>query len=128
MRLLTQVTAFVLLALWLPATQHCSLDASGLLAHDILSSECGETASSCADDSCDMAEGNLVRTSVCTAKSFAPDLTVCLCVLCSHLSLTELAEAPALAVSASEWPVDWLPSWQFLRRTALPARAPDCLG
>jgi len=125
-RLLIQITAFVLLALWLPATQHCSLNAAGWLAHDVVSTDCCETAAaSCADDGCNLAEGNLSRPSASAAKTLSPDLAVCLCVLCSHLSLADLTEKPALAVSATERPIDWLPTWQFSRRTALPARAPN---
>ena len=117
---------FALLALWLPATQHCNLEAAGVIAHEDADSDaCCETADPCAHDSCDVAEGTLIRPSVTVAKTFAPDLTLCLCFLCSRLSPTSPPETPALAVSDTERPIDWLPAWQFSRRTALPARAPS---
>ncbi|HSI10266.1 MAG: hypothetical protein ACAH89_14305 [Rariglobus sp.] len=117
---------FAVLALWLPATQHCNLEAAGVFAHEAVeSSTCCETDASCVQDSCDVAESNLARPTVTTAKIFAPDLTLCICFLCSRLLPTSPPETPALAVSATERPINWLPTWQFSRRTALPARAPN---
>jgi hypothetical protein len=123
---LQKCVVFALLALWLPATQHCNLEAAGVIAHENADSDgCCETATPCAHDSCDVAEGSLVRPSVTIAKIFTPDLAFCFCLLCSRLSLTSPPDTPVLAVTDTERPIDWLPAWQFSRRTALPARAPS---
>lgn len=125
MQWLIKIVAFAVLALWLPATLHCNLEAAGVIAHEVVGSACDDTSDPCSRDSCDVVEDALARPTVVVAKTFAPTLTLCLCVVCSRLALTSPSETPTLAVSATERPIDWLPTWPFSRRTALPARAPN---
>jgi hypothetical protein len=123
---LRQIIATVLLALWLPATQHCDLEAAGItvLAHgDHASSTCKDT---CADDACHAIEGvSLIKDANSLRALPAPVTTLCGCLL-NLLAPPELEENFA-AFTAGEPPQVRVlhRTWQFVRRTALPARAPD---
>lgn len=117
------------LALWLPATQHCTLEAAGLITADAGhtdSDSCCDSTERCAQDGCDLVETGLVKTASASIKVPAPALSVCLCFLCVQLALPASLDTPAVQVSASGHPRDWLPTWQFVRRAAPPARAPGC--
>lgn len=120
----------MLLALWLPATQHCTLEAAGLIAPEAEHAEtssCCDTDERCSHDGCGLVENGLIKTADASFKVPAPDLSVCLCFLCVQLVLPAAPDAPAVPVTAAEHPLDWLPTWQFERRAAPPVRAPGCI-
>jgi hypothetical protein len=127
------IIAVVLLALWLPMTQHCDLEAAGLIAGEVPHSatvNCSEPASSrCGHhDGGSVAEGNLVKQSNDPIKVPMPSLVACTCFLCLQLLTPQLAVEPALAVAESDHPQHWVPVWQFVRRAAPLSRAPSLLG
>lgn len=119
-RLRALITA-VLLVLWMPATSHCALEATGLLQE---SQACA--ANDCGGDSCKSVEGSLLKQTNQMAKVKAPDLNVCLLALCLQIA------APVTIDSVSDFslgvpvePQGWVVSWTFEQRTALPANAPS---
>lgn len=117
MRRLRFLAAWWLLALWLPATLHCSLDQAGVF---------GETqpcAEACATDNCDVLESGLFNSAGVSLKVPAPSVLLCLCCL------TEVAPeppvVPALSPEGTVSPPELARTWQFTARAALPPRAPS---
>lgn len=123
--------ASLLLALWLPVTQHCGLEAAGLIpsepAHEA-SSHCCDQSDPCTHDGCSIVESGLVKSNADSFKVLAPDLASCARFLCLQFALWKPREEPVLAASTSERPLDWVTTWQFVRRAAPLSRAPSLLG
>jgi len=114
--------AVMLLAVWLPATSHCALEAVGVLE---MSAGCASTTD-CAGDSCSVIENGFSKQSNLTVKVSAPDLTACLFSLCLHLAApTTLISVADFSLGVPVEPQDWIVCWTFEHRAALPARAPD---
>lgn len=121
--------ALFLAALWLPATQHCDLEAAGML-----SAHCDQPAGMqgtgaddhCAGDGCDVVESGGYKVSSNTAKVSAPTLAVLACLFTGD-SLSHPAETSAGTLLGSDHghPVEWVPTWQFVQRAALSPRAPS---
>jgi len=124
MRWFRNLTALFLLGLWLPATQHCDLEAAGLLA----GFGCCGGQDDCAQDDCAVVENGHFKSGAGILKVPVPLVTL----------LRLEASFPALGVSIGMVPAspawstdvtadDWLPHWQFARRAApwpgAPARA-----
>lgn len=125
-----RIVAIVFLALWLPVTQHCCLEAAGLLAEtqNPAPTTCCETGNWCSHDVCSAVESGVIKDGRTAFKVLPPDFSPCLCLLCLRLSLPDLLDESVLLVSAPEHPLDWVPTWQFVRRAAPLARAPSLLG
>ncbi len=129
MRSWSKFVALLMLALWLPATQHCDLEAAGInfLTHeDHASSSCEDA---CKDDICHNVEGAAFTKEAGALRVLPPpEFTLCACLL--HLVEPPLAE-PQLACSPGDLSPELLVlrgTWAFVYRTALPARAPDCVA
>jgi hypothetical protein len=119
------IIAVVLLALWMPATQHCNLEAAGLIsAYD----SCLGAGNPCSPDGCRTIEGLTDKPSAdLLLKVPAPDLLVCSCLLCLQLAYRDLRIEPLTPVIAAEKPQAWVPIWHFVRRAAPLSRAPSVL-
>jgi hypothetical protein len=129
MQRIPMVVALFMAMLWLPATQHCGLEAAGILAAHCEQAEgaggCGPDQH-CAGDGCETVEGGGYKLSGGTPKLSAPLLAVCVCLV--FLDVAEPALESTVDVffrSYGERPLDWVPSWQFVRRAASPPRAPS---
>lgn len=121
--------ALLLLALWLPATLHCSLEAAGLEfeGHEEHASA-SATGAACHDDACDVVEGGSYVKALASLRAMPPALFVNAGLLLASVSgpvdevVTDVwREAPA-EVRVLQC------CWSFVRRTALPARAPDAVA
>lgn len=126
-RFLYTFVAFVLLALWLPATQHCGLEAAGLITADSADEStacCAPTATACAYDSCHVIEQFTPKTSNDSLQVPAPDFVACACFLCVQLINRDLDTETVVSVVATEQPMVWVPTWHFARRAAALPRAP----
>jgi hypothetical protein len=122
-----------MLALWLPATQHCDLEAAGLIAGEsshAAAGHCSENSGSpCAHDACNIVEGSLIKPNSDTIKVPAPTLAACACYfLCLQRLTPEMSAKPASGVTEPERPQHWVPVWQFVRRAAPLSRAPSPLA
>lgn len=120
----TKVVAVLLLALWVPVTMHCELQAA---VHSVLlQCCCGDEATqgpAHADDVCGtvesgfykVEENEILTAPVLAFVALAPD------------TLASLTSEPALEPAIPEpGPPQELPqSWQFSYRVALPPRAPS---
>jgi hypothetical protein len=120
-----RVVLFVMAAFWLLATQHCNLEAAQLLAEHAPSEQncCEGGEAHCVHDGCRSVEDLGFSVSNVT-KAPLPALTLC---ACWELMATTLvaAEAPSAWTDlAVERALDWVPTWQFVRRAACSPRAP----
>lgn len=131
MRRFRTFVALFLAALWLPATQHCDLEAAGML-----SAHCDEPTGmegsgsdcNCVSDGCDMVESGDYKVSPQTAKVSAPILSVLACLFSvASLSHSEEPFAGTMLGSDHGHPVEWVPTWQFVQRAALSPRAPSLI-
>ncbi|MDR2674253.1 MAG: hypothetical protein LBC18_05125 [Opitutaceae bacterium] len=142
MKPLLQCVAFLLAAVWLPAAQHCHLEALGIIAaHECRAGGGGgaeeahgkrphEAPASCAHENCNAVEDGAYSPSKDSAPAPAPLLSPCLCLACLHHFLSGAAAArPAELLSPPpdhrEHPQDWVPAWAFARRAAQSPRAPS---
>ena len=129
---LRHIIAIVLLALWLPTTQHCGLEAAGLIAAEVphgADAGCCQTGGGpCTHDGCNVVESSLIKSSNEVIKVPTPSLAACTCFLCLQLLPPVVAVEPIFAVTASDSPEHWIPVWQFVRRAAPLSRAPSLVG
>jgi hypothetical protein len=129
-RLLSQIVAFVLLALWMPATQHCGLEAAGILAthaEDGAINCCDAADVRCSYDGCQIVEQLVPKSANDSLQVLAPDFVVCTCFICVQLVTRDLNAAPATPAVAINQPRGWVPTWHFARRSAPLSRAPSIL-
>lgn len=128
MALLRRTCCFLLLAVWLAATQHCGLTAAGieLLAHaDHPSDAC---TTSCADDACPAVEGVSHPAGPSSPRLPPPEAVL---ADLGAILLVPISEAEPSGVGLDRAPpeVEAIPrTWRFERRSALPARAPDLVA
>lgn len=119
--------ACLALVLWLWGTQHCTLEAAGLLDDIGIASSCDlDESGHCTADGCDTLENGAYRTadgsiSVPMPAAICPDCCLCLALLAS-LALEPVSFATTTPVVHD---LNWVPDWHFARRTVLPARAPS---
>lgn len=129
-RPLRRALALCMVACWLLATQHCALEAAGVLEvgcgemdgqHD-----CNTTEHS--NDGCRTVEGGGYKLTNGPVKVSSPQLVCYLCLVC----LDAAEAASRLAVEPPFWhiaerPPEWVPTWHFAQRAALSPRAPSLI-
>jgi hypothetical protein len=126
MRRLLPFLSLLLLAAWLPAAEHCALEAMGVFGKTC-SDNC-VPGQPCSKDGCGTVETGAYKASVDTLKAPLPDLLACVCYLCSHLVLSDAARVSVILPGESfDRPRDWASTWQFVRRAAPLSRAPTRL-
>ncbi len=124
-RFFRHIVAVVLLALWMPATQHCLFGAVTGWAAEACGVACDHDVVGAHDDGCTLVESGDYTPAVALAHVPAPNLTALACLACLHARLLLEAHPLAPPAWAKTDPADWVPAWPFAARTALPARAPD---
>ena len=124
MRRLLPLLSLLLLAVWLPATQHCVLDAAGVFTKSC--SDNPGVGENHAKDACATVESSAYKASADTLKVSAPGLVAVLCSLC--VPLEHAASPPPsviLPAGSLDRPRDWVSTWQFAQRAAPSPRAPS---
>lgn len=122
-----RLLALLLLALWLPATLHCDLERAAVHVH-VLTHEHHDHSSAChgngPDSFCHAIEDVAFTASAPSLKISLPadSLSVVLASLVRYLA--EAVE-PALSVPRHDPPLALTVVWQFVRRAAPLARAPE---
>ncbi len=120
---LLRLLSLVLLTIWFPVTQHCNLEAVGLLPLQC-SNDCapGQLGS---NDGCDVVETGLAKVGTDVVKVPAPELLACACLIFLHVTQS-LADTGStdLLTGTFERPLNWVTTWHFVRRAAPPSRAP----
>lgn len=117
------------LALWLAGTQHCALEAAGLLDGFGIAIACDSDGDQhCVTDGCDSVENGAYRTADHSIDVSAPDARCPDCLLCLAL-LAPPTEAPISFATTTPVAHDlgWVPARHFERRAAPPSRAPSAL-
>ncbi|MBI2511672.1 MAG: hypothetical protein HYV96_06830 [Opitutae bacterium] len=121
--------ACLALVLWLWGTQHCTLEAAGVLDGFGLATACDSDESGhCTTDDCDTLESGAYRIADSSIHVPAPEACGPECWLCVAL-LAPRAEAPACFATTAPVALDvsWVPARHFERRAAPPSRAPSAL-
>jgi hypothetical protein len=121
-----RVLLLALLALWLPATLHCRLEAAGFFdSHCEGEQTAAAAGDDCADDVCPTIEQGLYKDSSATFKVAAPaECHIPAC--CAHLLVPEpVIVASPLSPVRHAPPSELTVRWQFIARAAPPARAPS---
>lgn len=121
---LPRIFALLLLTVWLPVTQHCGLEAAGLIAEQCLGDYGPNPRVS--KDGCAMVENGAFESAMAALRALAPDWIAAGDF--PRLELVVLAMAghdagrPAPAYAR---PLDWVTTWQFVQRAAPSPRAPS---
>ncbi|HMJ91002.1 MAG TPA: hypothetical protein VK530_14365 [Candidatus Acidoferrum sp.] len=127
MKLLTRMSAFVILAIWLLAMNLCARECSSFEADDL----CCPKATGKATEQPVSVPSNCFFASALTTKvqqdDQIHDLVSLPCVLASWLAADQLAASPTPLPAPKSAP-PCLQSWQFLTRTALQPRAPSVVS
>lgn len=124
MQRLIKITSFLLLAIWLPATMHCDLEAAGLA--DSHQSDCCSSDTDCKADLCASIESSLIRESAPTLNLTAPAVSGSFLFFATLLPWTStILPEPVLSPRHQAPPLEIKTGWQFLTRAALPSRAPS---
>lgn len=119
--------SLLLLALWLPATLHCDLEAAGLNPPALTCQDEHAPDGHAAQDNCALVENGQYHTGIVLLKAPAPSLLLCtLC--CVALLAPQPVTAPLVSPERTDSPPELIRVWSFDRRAALPARAPTLLG
>jgi len=126
MRRLSHLLSLILLTVWLPATQHCNLEAAGIIA-----TQCTDGCKSDAQssDGCGIVEAGLYKISGDAVKAIAPNLLASnLFLWVRFIGLVDRPESTRAPSEPFRRPLDWVTAWNFVRRAAPPCRAPsvDC--
>ncbi|HVU18304.1 MAG TPA: hypothetical protein VHD32_15480 [Candidatus Didemnitutus sp.] len=119
----SKLMAMVLLALWMPATQHCALEAVGALI-TTCTDNCA-TGESPDKDGCGSIESGNFKPSGAIVKAPAPSLFACAFHLCLQLAPQAHHESISLIGCAVVRADAWIPTWQFVRRAAPLPGAPS---
>jgi hypothetical protein len=124
MRRLSIFISVLFLAIWLPATEHCNLEAAGFIAKQC-SDDCGQAGS----DGCNLVESGFYKSAPQVAKVSAPSLLAIAPFLCLEILPSLEAVEPLIGLTESlDRPRNWVTSWQFVRRAAPLSRAPSLVG
>jgi len=116
--------SLLVLACWLPATQHCGLEGANALAQHC------DQGSSCAGadhagDGCKAVETGQYRFDDSSTQVAPPQLAICVGLTCILVAgLRPMHRAEPLLPALFERPLAWVPTWHFVQRAALSPRAP----
>lgn len=125
-RILYRLVALCLAFAWVPATMCCSLEAAGW---DVLCSnvDCQKDSGQSAADGCDAVDAGLYQSSSPSVKIALTVATLCACATRLFAFERDFESRKAVCVAETTRTRDWIPVWQFERRAAAPAHAPDSL-
>lgn len=117
-----KIVALLLLALWLPATLHCDLETAGidLAGHGDHHAD----ASPCATDACEIVEDGDYAKTTALARALPPTAAWQLSLLIAPAPMDPAECQPAAPPDGPPELEALRRTWQFVQRTALPARAP----
>ena len=126
MRRVRSIIALLLLALWLPATLHCDLEAAGI--DDLLGLHHHEISSQphCPDGPCHSIEGLSYKLDSIVLKVAQPNLPISSVEWIS--AVVDFSFAPVTPLFHSTAPPGLAATWQFSHRTAALNQAPPSLG
>jgi hypothetical protein len=122
------LTVFLLLALWLPATNHCELTAADLVGQ----AEGGHCSmpcdTNCEPDLCSIIEGDAYSMAAIELRILPPSVSLETCLLLLFATPEVDVRPPVPFVCAPPELESLHRTWSFVRRAAPLARAPSLLG
>jgi len=125
---LRQIIAVVFtLTVWFGASQHCNLEAAGILPHQEESSSgcCPNSTQGCHVDGCMVVESNVYRHTDVDSSVAVPGPLECECLLLVALIAPHADERLAAHVrTAIDRIQPWVHDWHFERRTVAAPGAP----
>lgn len=128
MQFLRRLVALAVLALWLPTTLHCALEAAGVAFGD---SCCAEDASAegCEVDGCQTVEGEFRLSTPVQLTAPAP-MAAASFLLCPRLVPAIPPAPPPVTgvITAAEAPREFIRAWCFALRAAPAPRAPSVVS
>ena len=126
-----RLIALAMLAIWLPATLHCAMEAAGLEEWFGCHDAAHHDTDPCADDACHPIEGLAYKLDSSPLKISAP---LAVAVSASNaFALVQLGLSPLITllqppaegvIEIGAAPPEIARTWHFVARVALPARAP----
>lgn len=127
MRWFGKAVVLMLLALWVPVTMHCELEA--MPSFSFLQCCCGPEQSPETPSDCDENAGcSAVESGFCKVEdeqTAAPEIAFVLAFLAMDWTVLPLPANHGPAPEARSAPPELAQFWQFSYRTALPPRAPS---
>lgn len=122
-----KLVSLLLLALWLPVTLHCQLEAADLWPEhdDHAATPCCTPQQGCMTDACGVLEGDALRTADNFTRAPLPVPFVCLCLICFRPAEPVILAAPGPEQVVSLQALAWVPTWHFARRAAPWSGAPS---
>jgi hypothetical protein len=124
-RIVNQVVALLLLALWMPATLHCTIDAVMHSDRTNCESSCNHESGDSEGEICGSVESGSFISQLERLIISEPNLAIVECLACLHARLLfAVAPLPPPAWTKDD-PSGWVPQWAFAARAAMPARAPN---
>lgn len=137
MRPLVQCIALFMATIWLPATQHCMLDAIGLIEAHVIDHDhqtgCDRHTDTAqhAHDTCVLVEFSSWLNTAEHLNAPAPSIhDVCACLIetiFSSININTLCISERPTPPYPSDPPDWIPSRHFTERTAPVSRAPSLI-
>ncbi len=124
------IAVVITLTVWLGASQHCNLEAAGILTHheESCASHCPDSLDGCHTDGCHVVESSAYRVSASSSLVAVPSLMACDCLICLSLVAPPFDDALSVWVLTSIDRVQhWVPAWHFERRTVAAPGAPSSL-
>jgi len=117
-----RIAVFIVLTMWFGAAHHCDAEIAFDLCDQAM---CCTSPAGCAQDGCETVESGDYRIAETNLKTPAPILVWV--SLFNAAAIETAAARPVVLASEklTEWPLDWVPSWHFVRRAAPPSRAPS---
>jgi hypothetical protein len=123
---LLKVVALLLATLWLPATVHCQLEGLGFEAL-FACADAGHGEDDTCTDGCQIIEDGQVAVTKSRIDVGSLVLLASACQFCLF-EIPAPTTAPGIVASRQDETLPLQRTWQFDRRAALPARAPDTLN
>jgi hypothetical protein len=120
----------MLLAVWLTATQHCAMEAAGILgsANGETNHACFSSSGPCSNEGCHVVERSSITAAKAGVKVSKPGVQAVTCLLYVHLIVpSTIAERPAEYDEGIARALGWVPTWHFERRAAPSPRAPSLI-
>ena len=123
---LSRMLCYLLALAWVPVTQHCELEAMGLIANQCASTSHAD-GHSCSGDTCNEVEKGAYKPASGDLKVPSPLLLACAGAVCSAMAavIPSLEELPSPKVV--EPPRELVPTWRFVQRAAPLSRAPSAI-
>ncbi len=120
-----KLVSLLLLALWLPVTLHCQLEAADLWPeHGDHDTACCTPQQGCMKDACGVLEGDALRHADNFTRAPLPVSFVCLCQICFRPAEPVVRDDTGPERNVSRHALNWVPTWHFARRAAPWSGAP----